>query len=44
MGPVSSANPGSYTDATGQKGGGLMSWQICELDLSTCSNVVEYLW
>jgi len=43
VGPVASSDRGSFTDSTGQKGGGLMTWKICELDLTTSSNVVELL-
>ncbi len=38
-------NDGFETDATRVKGGGSMSWQICEVGSTTaCSEVVTYTW
>jgi subtilisin family serine protease len=34
------ANGGSYTDNTGQRGGGTTTYRICEANTSTCSNSV----
>jgi hypothetical protein len=38
-------NDGFETDATRVKGGGSMSWQICEAGSTTaCSEVVTHTW
>jgi len=34
------SNTGSYTDNTGQNGGGSHTYQVCEAGTSTCSNTV----
>jgi len=34
------ANDGSYTDETGERGGGSYIYKVCEADTSTCSNEV----
>jgi subtilisin family serine protease len=34
------ANTGSYTDNTGQRGGGTTTYHVCEAGTSTCSNSV----
>ncbi|MGD2254128.1 MAG: S8 family serine peptidase [Anaerolineales bacterium] len=33
-------NDGDYTDVTGQKGGGTVTYQVCEAGTVTCSNLV----
>jgi serine protease len=33
-------NTGTYTDNTGQRGGGTTTYRICEAGTSTCSNSV----
>jgi hypothetical protein len=37
-------NDGAYTDATGQKGGGSATYQVCEAGTTTCSNEVTAIW
>jgi PKD repeat protein len=34
------ANDGSYTDTTNSRGGGSLTYQVCEIGGSSCSNVV----
>ena len=35
---ATTANDGFYTDNTGQKGSGTMTWRVCEAGTNTCSN------
>ena len=35
---ATTANDGFYTDNTGQKGGGSLTWKVCEAGTTTCSN------
>jgi subtilisin len=37
-------NDGFYTDATGMRGSGSATYQVCEAGTSTCSNVVTVNW
>jgi subtilisin family serine protease len=41
---VATETSGTYTDATGQRGGGSATYQVCEAGSSTCSNVVTLSW
>ncbi len=38
------ANNGTYTDSTGNKGGGSADYQVCETDMTTCTAVVTANW
>ena len=40
MVPYDNDGGGSYTDSTGNKGGGSYDYKVCKADTSTCSNVV----
>lgn len=37
---TTTANDGFHTDSTGQRGGGSLTYQVCEAGTSTCSNTV----
>ena len=41
---ATTANDGTYTDITGQRGGGSAVYQVCEAGTSTCSNEVTANW
>ena len=41
---VVTGNDGFYEDWTGLKGGGFNTWQVCEADLTTCSERVTVGW
>jgi subtilisin family serine protease len=38
---ATTANDGAYTDSTGQKGSGSISYRVCEAGTTVCSNVVS---
>ena len=41
---ATTANDGAYTDSTGQKGGGSITWRVCEAGTTTCSNDATWTW
>lgn len=41
---TTTANDGSHTDSTGQKGGGSAVYKICEAGTTTCSGEVTAIW
>jgi serine protease len=41
---VANVSGSTYTDTTGQKGGGSAVYQVCEAGTSTCSNEVTAVW
>jgi subtilisin family serine protease len=38
---VTTANSGSYTDATNNKGGAMYDYQVCEAATATCSDIIS---